>query len=289
MIIAIDGPAGAGKSTIAKSVARKLKFLYIDTGAMYRALTLKALEHKVNPDDLSAITELAAATRINLTNNPDGSLKVLLDETDVSKEIRHPRITRFVSDIAKIKEVRQQMLVVQRRLGRAADSVLDGRDIGTVVFPDADKKFYLDADFKERVQRRFIELRESGQEISLEDVSEDCLVLRAAKGKGFKGYLPPELGFTGNLIRAERGGIVVKEADDAFIGRLIKKGTVIARIYSLGGEEREVIKAPTDGYVWGWPLRTVYGLQTPAVYTGAEICYWFIETEMREPYKSMEL
>ena len=174
MIIAIDGPAGAGKSTIAKSVARKLKFLYIDTGAMYRALTLKALEHKINPDDLSAITELAAATRINLTNNPDGSLKVLLDETDVSKEIRHPRITRFVSDIAKIKQVRQQMLVVQRRLGAsAADSVLDGRDIGTVVFPDADKKFYLDADFKERVQRRFIELRESGQEISLEDVSED--------------------------------------------------------------------------------------------------------------------
>ena len=173
MIIAIDGPAGAGKSTIAKSVARKLKFLYIDTGAMYRALTLKALEHKVNPDDLSAITELAAATRINLTNNPDGSLKVLLDETDVSKEIRHPRITRFVSDIAKIKEVRQQMLVVQRRLGRAADSVLDGRDIGTVVFPDADKKFYLDADFQERVERRFKELRESGQEISIEDVSAD--------------------------------------------------------------------------------------------------------------------
>lgn len=173
MIIAIDGPAGAGKSTIAKSVARKLKFLYIDTGAMYRALTLKALEHKVNPDDLSAITELAAATRINLTNNPDGSLKVLLDDSDVSKEIRHPRITRFVSDIAKIKEVRQQMLVVQRRLGRAADSVLDGRDIGTVVFPDADKKFYLDADFQERVERRFKELRESGQEISIEDVSAD--------------------------------------------------------------------------------------------------------------------
>lgn len=123
----------------------------------------------------------------------------------------------------------------------------------------------------------------------LEDVSEDCFVLRAAEGKGFKGYLPPELGVPGNLIRAERGGIVVKEADDAFIGRLIPKGSVIARIYSLSGEEREVIKAPTDGYIWGWPLRTVYGLQTPAVYTGAEICYWFIETEMREPYKSMKL
>jgi len=173
MIIAIDGPAGAGKSTIAKRVAKELEFLYIDTGAMYRALTLKVLEHKIKADDLSAITKLTAQTNINLTNNTDGSLKVLLDGSDVSSQIRHPRITRFVSDIAKIKEVRQQMLVVQRRLGCAADSVLDGRDIGTVVFPDADKKFYLDADFRERVGRRFKELREAGEEIVKEEVSAD--------------------------------------------------------------------------------------------------------------------
>ena len=121
-----------------------------------------------------------------------------------------------------------------------------------------------------------------------EDVSEDCLVLKPRKGYGFKGYLPPELNAPGNLIRAERGGIVVKEADDAFIGRKIQEGEVIARIYSLYGDEREVIKAPCDGYIWGWPLRTVYGLQTPAVYTGAEVCYWFVEEELREPYRSME-
>ena len=104
----------------------------------------------------------------------------------------------------------------------------------------------------------------------------------------FYGPIAPELNVPGNLIRAERGGIVVKEADDAFIGRKIPKGEVIARIYSLYGDEREVIKAPCDGYIWGWPLRTVYGLQTPAVYTGAEVCYWFVEEELREPYRSME-
>jgi predicted deacylase len=121
----------------------------------------------------------------------------------------------------------------------------------------------------------------------LEKMNGDCFKLDPPKGHGFTGYLPPELGFEGNLIRAERGGIVVKEAEDAFIGRKIEEGTVIARIYNLYGEEREVIKAPCDGYIWGWPLRTVYGLQTPAVYTGAEICYWFVEKELREPYLSM--
>jgi predicted deacylase len=119
----------------------------------------------------------------------------------------------------------------------------------------------------------------------IEKMNDDCLKIEAPKGFGFSGYLPPELGFQGNLIRAERGGIVVKEAEDAFIGRKIKEGTIIARIYNLLGDEVEIIAAPCDGYIWGWPLRTVYGLQTPAVYSGAEICYWFVEKELREPYK----
>lgn len=121
----------------------------------------------------------------------------------------------------------------------------------------------------------------------LEKMDGDCIRIDPPKGHGFFGYLPPELGYRGNLIRANRGGIVVKEAEDAFIGRRINKGTVIARIVNLYGEEVETISAPCDGYIWGWPLRTVYGLQTPAVYTGAEICYWFVEKELREPYKSI--
>lgn len=123
----------------------------------------------------------------------------------------------------------------------------------------------------------------------LEEMGSDCLKINPPKGYGFVGYLPPESGFPGNLIRAERGGIVLKQAEDGFIGRKITKGTIIAKIINLYGDIVEEITAPTDGYIWGWPLRTVYGLQTPAVYTGAEICYWFIEKELREPYKSMNL
>ncbi|MDD5595869.1 MAG: (d)CMP kinase [Candidatus Omnitrophica bacterium] len=173
MIIAIDGPAGAGKSTIAKRVAKKKGFLYIDTGAMYRALTLKVIESKTQVSELSRIIQLAQSTTIDLVPNQDGALKVLLDGRDVSKEIREPRITKLVSDISKIKEVRQVMLELQRRFGRGANSVLDGRDIGTVVFPQAEKKFYLDANFNERVSRRHKELLESGQDVTFESVAAD--------------------------------------------------------------------------------------------------------------------
>jgi cytidylate kinase len=173
MIIAIDGPAGAGKSTAAKILAERLGFLYIDTGAMYRALTLKVLEKGIDIKDTRMIIEAAKNTNIDLNNGPDASLKIFLDGQDVTKDIRQPRITKYVSDIAKIKEVRETMLVLQRRLGRQNNAVLDGRDIGTVVFPDAEKKFYIDADFKERVKRRYQELKGLGQDISLNDVEVD--------------------------------------------------------------------------------------------------------------------
>ncbi|MCU0652350.1 MAG: (d)CMP kinase [Candidatus Omnitrophica bacterium] len=173
MIIAIDGPAGAGKSTVAKILAQKLGFLYIDTGAMYRALTLKTIEQKIDPSDIPAIVDLARHSVIDLINDELGALKVSLDGKDVSSLIREPRITMFVSDIAKIKDVREVMLGLQRKLGKSKDSVLDGRDIGTVVFPDADKKFYLDAKSDERAKRRYKELVGFGQTITLGDVESD--------------------------------------------------------------------------------------------------------------------
>jgi cytidylate kinase len=173
MIVAIDGPAGAGKSTVAKIIAQKLGFLYIDTGAMYRALTLKALEEKIDVNNIAEVIEITSKANIDLINGRDGSLKVLLDARDVSREIREPRITKFVSDIAKIKEVRQIMLKFQRSFARRGNIVLDGRDIGTVVFPNANKKFYLDAKFPERVKRRYAELNESGQSVTMEDVESD--------------------------------------------------------------------------------------------------------------------
>jgi len=173
MIVAIDGPAGAGKSTVAKILAQRMGFLYIDTGAIYRALTLKAIQDNINIQDTAALVELAKRTSINLVYNPGGPLKVLLDDADVSKEIREPRITKLVSDIARIKGVREVMLLLQRKLGQTGDVVLDGRDIGTVVFPNAEKKFYIDAQFSERVNRRYKELLGSGQKITRDEIDAD--------------------------------------------------------------------------------------------------------------------
>jgi CMP/dCMP kinase len=173
MIIAIDGPAGAGKSTVAKILAKRLGFLYIDTGAMYRALTLKVLEKNIQISDETEIIRLANEVKIDLRNNPDGPLTVILDGVDVSLAIRQPRITQVVSDIAKIQQVRQILVKLQRELGLKGNCVLDGRDIGTVVFADAQKKFYIDASAGERVNRRYKELTGLGQTISSDDVARD--------------------------------------------------------------------------------------------------------------------
>jgi cytidylate kinase len=173
MIVAIDGPAGAGKSTVAKIVAKELSFLYIDTGAMYRALTLKALENKIDSRDSGQLIEMARNTSIDLKNDDEGALEIFLDGRDVTSQIRQPQITKFVSDIAKIKAVREVMLGLQRGLGNERDAVLDGRDIGTVVFPNADRKFYLDANFEERSMRRHKELKGLGQDVTLNDVGAD--------------------------------------------------------------------------------------------------------------------
>ena len=173
IVIAIDGPAGAGKSTIARLVAKKLSFLYIDTGAMYRALTLKALSQGFDFTQSAKLVRLLKKTKIDLKNRPDGSIRVFLDNQDVSLNIRKPEITRYVSDLAKVAGVRKEMLFLQRELGSQSSCVLDGRDIGTVVFPQADKKFFLDADFRERVGRRYKELKAGGQGVTFKEVEAD--------------------------------------------------------------------------------------------------------------------
>jgi len=173
MIVAIDGPAGAGKSTVAKILAKRLGFLYIDTGTMYRALTLKALENNIDISDEQRINQLALNTSIDLLNNPNGPLKVILDGRDVSLDIRKPQITQVVSDVSKIKEVRQVLVKLQRELGQRGDCVLEGRDIGTVVFPDAQKKFFIDASAQVRVNRRFKELKGLNQDVAENDVAKD--------------------------------------------------------------------------------------------------------------------
>ncbi len=171
-IIAIDGPAGAGKSTVAKSVAKRLGFFYIDTGALYRAFTLKAKRLKLRLDDEEALLNLMKKTDIDLKYK-DNNLMVFLDNENVSEEIRRPYITNGVSDVAKIKQVRKIMTDLQRKFAKDNNSVLEGRDIGTVVFPKAKYKFYLDANFDERVKRRFNELKEKNENIDLGYVQKD--------------------------------------------------------------------------------------------------------------------
>ncbi|MBI5872946.1 MAG: (d)CMP kinase [Candidatus Omnitrophica bacterium] len=170
-IIAIDGPAGSGKSTIAKLVAKKLGLSYIDTGAMYRALALKAKKANVDFRDEGNIAELAKTIDIDLRYDAKtGQLTVLLEGRDVSEEIRKPYITDEVSSIAKIKEVREHMVTLQRRLAQGKRSILEGRDITTVVFPDAYKKFYLDADPDERIRRRYLEMKEKNMPVEESNV-----------------------------------------------------------------------------------------------------------------------
>ncbi len=173
MIIAIDGPAGAGKSTIARSLAKRLGFIYLDTGAIYRALTLKALRKGIDMHDEDRLIQMCRETDLAIDNKEDGSIRVFLDGEDVSELIRSPRITKYVSVLARISGVRAEMLKLQRNIGSSSNSVIDGRDIGTVVFPNADRKFYLDAEFCERVRRRFNELKSAGGTISLEEVEAD--------------------------------------------------------------------------------------------------------------------
>jgi len=172
LVIAVDGPAGSGKSTVAKLIARRLNYLYVDTGAMYRALTLKALKVKADLESEDELGALAKRTDIKLKYGVE-PLKVYLDGEDVTTAIRTPEVTNSVRYIARAKPVRAHMVSLQRKMGDNGGVVLEGRDIGTVVFPDADKKFYLDASFDVRVRRRYKELKETSADINEEDVSID--------------------------------------------------------------------------------------------------------------------
>lgn len=168
MIIAVDGPAGAGKSTISKLIAKKLNINYIDTGAMYRAVTYKCLSEGVDVKNEAAVIEVAKRTDIDFRDN-----NIYLDSKVVNEEIRTREVSANVSDVAKIREVRYLMVDVQREIGTRNDVILDGRDIGSYVFPNADYKFFLVATPEERGRRRYKELCEKGFEGTLEEIIKD--------------------------------------------------------------------------------------------------------------------
>jgi cytidylate kinase len=174
LIIAIDGPSGAGKSTLGRMLARELGLLYIDTGAMYRAVALAVTRAGVSTADHAAVSEVARRADIQLAGDPD-SLQVRLDGRDVSEEIRGEQAGHTASLVSAITEVRRELVRRQREMGARGGVVLDGRDIGTVVFPDADVKFFLTAVPEERARRRFDEerakLRDQTFEATLADIN----------------------------------------------------------------------------------------------------------------------
>ena len=197
IVIALDGPAGSGKSTVAKEVAKRLGFVYLDTGAMYRSLTLKALRSGVDLNNEAKLITLARQTIIDLQIGKDHALKVFLDGADVTEDIRTPEVTNHTFYVARVGGVREIMVARQRTIGEQANVIAEGRDIGTVVFPHAYRKFYLDANFEERANRRFKEMKQKGTTVESSAVQKD---LQERDTKDFTRQVGP-----------------LKKADDAIV------------------------------------------------------------------------
>jgi CMP/dCMP kinase len=195
LVIAIDGPSGAGKSTAARALAEQLGYTFIDTGAMYRALALKALRASVALESEDALAELLASSRIELTDHGRG---VALDGEDVTAEIRTREVSTAASRVSVHPRVRRAMVARQQQLGRDGGVVLDGRDIGTAVFPDADLKLYVDADPDRRARRRYDELRAGGAAVTLEEVE------REVRERDHKDSTRPD----SPLVRARDGRLI---------------------------------------------------------------------------------
>ena len=171
MVIAIDGPAGSGKTTTAKFVAEKLGFIHINTGAMYRGIALKCIQEDVNIDNPSQLNHLLTHTKLEFAS--EGELTLFMDGVDISAEITSVQVTDFVSQVSAISEVREKLVQYQRKMAEGLNVVLEGRDIGTVVFPNADHKFFLVADIHERVMRRKKEMEAKGEVVSLEELTSE--------------------------------------------------------------------------------------------------------------------
>lgn len=172
MQVAIDGPASSGKSTISKMIAKKNHFLYLDTGAMYRAVTLQVLRQGVNLSDETQVADLLTELQITFENK-DGQQFVFLNKEDVTKEIRSLEVTRNVSEVSAVKQIRQRLVQMQQEIAKNHSIIMDGRDIGTVVLPQADLKIFLIASVEERANRRYKENQEKGIQLDYQQLVEE--------------------------------------------------------------------------------------------------------------------
>ena len=172
IVVAIDGYSSCGKSTLAKALAKKLNFIYIDSGAMYRAVTLFFIRHNIDLKDQESVNDALSAIQIDFKTSETQTL-ITLNNEDVSKEIRQMPVANKVSTVSAIKDVRLEMVKQQQRMGRSGNIVMDGRDIGTVVFPNADLKLFMTADPQIRAERRYNELISKDEKVNMEDIFEN--------------------------------------------------------------------------------------------------------------------
>lgn len=222
LIIAIDGPAAVGKSTMGKLIARELAFLYIDTGAIYRAITWKVLKNNININDENIISNLVSNTCVTIEKANCKSLNdyyhIFVDGKDVTEEIRNPRIDQNVSQIARLPKIRKQLIYLQRKLAEKGNIVMEGRDIGSVILPQADIKFYFTASEEERIKRRYKELMNKDYSIDYEEVKKQ--IIKRDKIDSKRKYAP--------LIKAKDAIIIdsteksIEEVKDNIL-KIIKK------------------------------------------------------------------
>lgn len=219
LVIAVDGPAGSGKSTTARALADRLGIRYIDSGAMYRALTLKALREGVSLEDPRALVRLARRARIRLSGTTDNQ-KVHLDGRDVTKAIRTSELTRQVFHVAQVPAVRRQMVRLQRRMARGPEgAVMEGRDIGTVVFPKADYKFFFTASLAVRAERRRRELAASGQRLTRAQVAADVRRRDATDRNRSEGPLRQAKG----AIRLDTTKLTIPQTVERMVGIILRR------------------------------------------------------------------
>ncbi len=218
LIITLDGPAGAGKSTVAKELAKLLDISYLDTGAMYRALTLKALREKVNLEDEDALADLAKRTKIDFAQDGKGGLTLLLDGKAVGEDIRSLEVTNNTFYAARAPKVREILVDWQKAFGQKHSLVGEGRDLGTVVFPKATYKFYLDADVNERCERRIRELKAQGKVFDEDQLRRDLI---ERDKKDFSRAVGP-LKKASDMIVVDSTGLSVEQTAQKIL-KIIKK------------------------------------------------------------------